>query len=247
MPQVAVQLYTVRDALAADYEGVIRQIAGMGYDGVEMAGMYGAGVNEARALCDSLGLQVPSAHLRLIDDAESRTASLDDAATLGARYAVVPYIPPNQFGSVEQVLGHCERINAALPDVTARGMRLLYHNHAWEFEASAALDGRTPMAIMLENLDEAVGFEVDVFWAAHAGVDPVEVVRSLGDRAPLLHMKDGVPGDDSTMLAAGDGKVDLQAIAGIARADWLICELDRHDGDMLQAVAKSAAYLKTLV
>ncbi len=246
MPQIALQLYTVRDALAHDYQGIIRQIAGMGYDGVEAAGMYGESVQSARALFDSLNLTVPSAHLRVIDDADSRKQALDDAAVLGARYAVVPFIPPDQFGSVEQVAGHCDRINAALADVSARGMRLLYHNHAWEFTATANLGERTPFEIMLEQLDPAVGFEIDTYWVQHAGMNPSAVIAQLGERAPLLHMKDGNPGTDEAMMAVGDGQVDFVGIMRAAQADWWIVELDHHDGDMLEAVAKSAGYLKSL-
>ncbi|MBL8131062.1 MAG: TIM barrel protein [Anaerolineae bacterium] len=246
MAKIAVQLYTVREALQSDYDGVIRQIAAMGYDGVEAAGMYGAGAKQARALYDSLGLSAPSAHLRLIDDAASRAQALDDAAALGCAFAVVPYIPPEQFASVEQVAGHCDRLNAALPDVQARGMRLLYHNHWWEFTASPALDGRTPFDLMLERLDPAVGFEIDTYWVQHAGVDPAAVIAGLGERAPLLHMKDGHPGTDQAMLAVGDGAMHFQPIIAASRAEWWIAELDRHDGDMLTAVRRSAAYLKSL-
>lgn len=247
MAEISVQLYSVRRQLAVDYEGVIRQIAAMGYDAVETAEVYGEGAAWARALFDSVGLRVSSCHLSLLGSADDRARALDNAATLGARYVVVPYIPPDQFGSIDQVVGHCARINAALPDVTARGMSLLYHNHAWEFTATAALGDRTPLAIMLEHLDSRVGFEIDVYWAQHAGVNPAEAVASLGERAPILHMKDGRPGTSQPMLAAGDGEVDLVAVARAgAGAAWWIAELDEHDGDMLAALARSAAYLKSL-
>ncbi|MBK8024340.1 MAG: sugar phosphate isomerase/epimerase [Chloroflexi bacterium] len=246
MAKIAVQLYTVREALKGDYEGVIRQIAAMGYDGVEPAGMYGAGPREARALFDSLGLAVPSAHLGLLDDAAGRAQALDNAAILGCQYAVVPFIPAEQFATVDLVIEQCNRLNAALPDVKAHGMQLLYHNHWWEFTVKPELGGRTAIDVMKEHLDPAIGFEVDTYWAQHAGLDPAAVVAQLGDRAPLLHMKDGHPGTDQAMLAVGDGVVDFKAIVSASTAGWWISELDRHDGDMLTAIRRSAAYLKTL-
>ncbi|MBN2710936.1 MAG: sugar phosphate isomerase/epimerase, partial [Planctomycetes bacterium] len=60
---IGIQLYSVRDNLTADFEGTIKAIAEMGYAGVEPAGNYGAGVESAKKLFDSLGLEVPSAHL----------------------------------------------------------------------------------------------------------------------------------------------------------------------------------------
>lgn len=246
MAKIAVQLYTVREALGADYEGVIRQIAGMGYDGVEPAGMYGASAQSAAELFQSLGLEVPSAHMRLIDDADTRARSLDDAATLGCKYVIVPFIPPDQFGTVEQVEAHCERLNNALTAVDAYSMKLLYHNHWWEFTATEALGHRTPFDIFLEQLDPRIGFEIDTYWVQHAGVNVSAIVSQLGDRCPVIHVKDGYPGTDKAMVGVGDGVMDFPAILSASKAEWWIAELDRCDGDMLDAVQRSAAYLKTL-
>jgi sugar phosphate isomerase/epimerase len=86
---------------------------------------------------------------------------------------------------------------------------------------------------------------VDTYWVKVAGHDPAAVLRQLGNRAPLLHIKDGpADGTQSAMTAVGAGVLDWQAIipAGSA-AEWLIVELDRCDTDMLQAVADSYTYL----
>lgn len=248
MAKVGIQLYTVRDALSADFEGVIRRIAAMGYDGVEPAGNYGTGVHDAKALFDSLNLEVPSAHMgALIADAEARSKALDDALVLGAQYVVVPFIPPDQFESPEQIVGHCHRINEAAKDAAARGLKLVYHNHAWEFTSKEALGYQTPFDLMLKHLDPSVGFELDTYWAQHAGVNPEVVVADYNDRIPLIHVKDGHPGTDQAMLAAGDGSMDFPSILNKAKANWWIVELDRHDGDMMDAVARSMEYMKTLV
>lgn len=245
MAKIAVQLYSVREELKLDFEGVIRQIAAMGYDGVETARMYGEGAKQARALFDSLGLQVPCGHFGLLDP-EERAQSLDDAAVLGCKYVAVPFIPPDQFASVDQILGHCDQINAALVNVKARGMGLLYHNHAWEFTAKPELGMRTPFEIMRDHLDPSIGFEIDTYWVQHAGVNPEVIIAQLGDRAPVVHMKDGHPGTDQAMYAVGDGVMDFPAITRAAKAGWWVTELDRHDGDMLTAVQRSVTYLKSL-
>jgi sugar phosphate isomerase/epimerase len=79
-----------------------------------------------------------------------------------------------------------------------------------------------------------------------AGLDPAEVVRGLGARAPLLHLKDG-PADSRTsdMTALGTGAMDLAAIvdAGKPHTEWLIVELDRCATDMMEAVVESYQYL----
>lgn len=246
MAKIAVQLYSVRDQLSVDYEGIVRQIAGMGYDGVEPAGMFGMGVRWAANLFESLSLAVPSAHMRLLDDAESRGRSLDDAAELGCKYVAVPYIPPDQFGSVDQVEAHCERMNNALNAVDAYSMKLLYHNHWWEFTPSDAFGGKRPFDIMKEKLDPRVGFEIDTYWVQHAGQDVAAIIAELGDRAPVIHAKDGHPGTDQAMIAVGDGDMNFTAIKAASKAEWWVVELDRCDSDMLTAVQRSVAYLKQL-
>ena len=67
------------------------------------------------------------------------------------------------------------------------------------------------------------------------------MLRELGKRAPLLHIKDGPATMDGDMTAVGEGVIDLSAIAEASKdtAEWWIVELDRCATDMLQAVDKS--------
>jgi sugar phosphate isomerase/epimerase len=73
------------------------------------------------------------------------------------------------------------------------------------------------------------------------------MVRLFGQRAPLLHVKDGPagPDTDADMVAVGDGQVDYPAIIAAAEgtAEWLIVELDRCATDMMTAVERSYHYL----
>ncbi|MBR7078204.1 MAG: sugar phosphate isomerase/epimerase, partial [Clostridia bacterium] len=60
---IGLQLYSVRDDLAADFEGTLKAVAEMGYDGVEFAGLCGKSAEEAKALCEKYGLVPVSAHI----------------------------------------------------------------------------------------------------------------------------------------------------------------------------------------
>jgi sugar phosphate isomerase/epimerase len=97
----------------------------------------------------------------------------------------------------------------------------------------------------LEHLDAAVLFEVDVYWVQTAGLDPVAVIKELGPRVRLLHVKDGPAVKDEPMVAVGDGVLDIPAIieAGQDNTEWLIVELDKSDSDIMAAVLKSYDYL----
>ena len=65
LPQITVQLYSVREQAAADYEGTIRAIADMGFSNVEPAGFPGSSLEEAAKLFKELGIKAPSCHCAL--------------------------------------------------------------------------------------------------------------------------------------------------------------------------------------
>lgn len=241
---ISLQLYTLRDALAADFEGVIRQVAEIGYVAVEAANMYGSSPADARRLFESLGLQVSSAHMN-IPVAGEEQKSLDTLAALGCKYWIVPWIPAEEFQTRDQIKAVCARLNQTNALARANGLTLLYHNHWWEFTAMPALDGKTPFDIMLSEVDSSVGFEIDTYWVRTGGSDPVAVLQQHGSRAPLLHIKDGPATTDDPMTAVGAGILDFPAIiaAGETTTEWLVVELDRCATDMLEAVRASYTYL----
>jgi sugar phosphate isomerase/epimerase len=242
---LGVQLYSVRDALAEDFEGVMRRVADVGYAAVEFAGVYGSGgPAQAAALARSLGMEVIAAHLGL-PEGDDMSASLDVAKALGARYWVVPWLPPETFATQAQVSALVERLNRAGRAAQREGITLLYHNHWFEFEPVEALGGLTPFEAMLPELDPAVGFEVDLYWVRTAGNDPAATLAGLGERAPLLHLKDGPANLTDAMVALGDGVMDYPSLLPHARAQWLLVELDRCDGDIFEALERSYAYVTT--
>ena len=244
MPKpIALQLYTVREALAQDFEGVIRRVADMGYIGVEpFAGAFTRMTpQEAARLFNDLGLQVIGSHapLPLGDD---KDRALDLMAALGSRRLIIPWLPPEDFQTEDAIKRVCERLNEANAVVREDGLELLYHNHWQEY---GRVNGRYAYQVMLDYLEPTVNFEVDTYWVKTAGCDPAAVVQELGARAPLLHLKDGPAVKGQPMVAVGDGVMDFPGIIQAAEnsAEWLVVELDECAADMMTAVEKSYRYL----
>lgn len=238
---IALQLYSVRDALSQDFEGVIRQVAAMGYVGVETyRGMKWAAAEAAR-LFEDLGLTVCGAHLPL-PLGEQQAEVLDLAAALGTPSIVSPNIGRERYDSLDGVRWACDQFNAAHEVATAHGFRFGVHNHWWEFNR---VDGRVAFDILRERLAQGVFFELDTYWAKTAGADPVSLVGELGARAPLLHIKDGPAQLGAPQVAVGQGSLDIPAIiaAGGDATEWAIVELDDCATDMLSAVRQSLEYL----
>jgi len=238
---IAVQLYTLREALAQDFAGVIKQVAGIGYAGVETAGFPGTTPVAASRLFRDLGLAVTSAHTPL-PLGDQKNEVLDTAAALGCRRIICAYLSPDQYQTLDQIKRTCDLLNEANAVAVAHGLSLGIHNHWWEFEP---VEGQYPYQVWLERLDPAIFFEIDTYWVKTAGLDPVPVIKEFGRRAPLLHIKDGPAIKGEPMTAVGDGTLDLPGIlqAATEYSEWLIVELDQCATDMLEAVAKSYHYL----
>ncbi len=238
---IALQLYSVREALARDFAATVRRVATMGYVGVETASFPGTTPKEAKRLFDELGLVVTSAHLPL-PVGEKQQEVLDTMADLGCERLVCASLGRESYGTVEQIKRNCDLVNEANGVARAHGLSLGMHNHSWEFEA---VEGQTGYEIWRERLDADIFFELDTYWIETAGVDAAEVVRQAGRRAPLLHIKDGPATRDEPMVAVGDGRMDITAVVAAAgdNVEWLIVELDRCATDMMAAVEKSYGYL----
>ncbi len=238
---IALQLYSLRELLNADYATGIRKVAAIGYAGVETAGFPGTTPQAAARLFDELGLTVCSAHSPLpLGDQQAEV--LDTMAALGCTRLVCPWKPQELFASIDGIRQVCDELNEANIVARAHGLTLSYHNHWAE---CAQVDGRRAYEIMLDQLAPDILFEVDTYWAKTAGVDPITWVRELGLRAPLLHIKDGPCIMDAPMTAVGDGVQDVPGIvaAGAGATEWLIVELDRCATDMLEAVTQSYRYM----
>src|SRR5689334_13176495 len=90
---VALQLYTVRDLASKDFVGTLKQVAGIGYAGVEIAGVTGGlSAPDLKKLLDDLNLRVAGSHTGL-EVLESDLASVVEFnKTIGNEFVVVPYL-----------------------------------------------------------------------------------------------------------------------------------------------------------
>ncbi|HKY55884.1 MAG TPA: sugar phosphate isomerase/epimerase, partial [Anaerolineales bacterium] len=235
------QLYTVRDQLAQDFEGTMREVADIGYVGVETANMFGDSPTVAAKLFKELGLTVSGAHSPL-PLGDQKQEVIDTMGALDCKRLIVAWQPPEKYKSFDGIKSICDTLNEGAAVAKANGFQLGYHNHWFEYQS---VENRIPIDVMLEHLDPDVFFEVDVYWVQTAGQKPVEVVRHLGARAPLLHIKDGPCVIEAPMTALGEGVVDIPDVvaAGTGSTEWLVVELDHCATDMMEAVQKSYRYL----
>lgn len=265
-PPAAAQFYPLRQSLREDLETTVKQIAELGFHGVEpslalspdlvsidaqkalgeaMPPMFDAAT--LRPALDRHGLVAFAAHGPL-PEGEHATWVLDQAEALGVECIIVAAWMALGEGADrahedrDALTKVIERFDAAAEAASARGLSIGFHNHFWEWQQN--LGGGTAWDLFWQEVDPRVRAEVDVYWAHAAGRDPAKIVDALGERVHYLHLKDGPGTLDGAHTALGEGVVDLGAVIAAARkARWHVVELDRCETDMLEAMGKSRAWL----
>jgi len=227
---IAIQLYTVREPARADFPGTLRQLAAGGVRAVELAGYHGMSVAALRALLDELGMRVAGAHLPLAAWESRPRETLAEVVALGGEYAVVPWVPEERRGGAEFARSLAANLNLWAEAARDAGLGFAYHHHDFEFDPLPDGDGDTLFDVLVKGTDpDLVGIEADVYWAAHAGVDPAHLLRELQGRVPLVHLKDMTAGPDRADLPAGEGVLrwdEILPAASAAGAHWWIIEQD---------------------
>jgi sugar phosphate isomerase/epimerase len=244
MLPIGLQLYTVRDTLAKDYEGTLRQVAQIGYRYAEMAGLGGKTPEQVRELCREINLQPLGAHAGLDELKSQMPALIQQAKTLSYKYVTCSYLAEN-FRTPEGYREAAKQLGAAGKQLADAGLQLCYHNHAFEFEKLA--DGSNGYTILTQSSDpKLVQFELDVMWARWGGENPVAWMKKLKGRVPLVHMKDtpGQAAGGKKFTEVGTGIVDINAVVKAAPSvgsKFLIVEQDSDwtGGSPLQSASIS--------
>jgi sugar phosphate isomerase/epimerase len=238
---IALQLYTVRKVIEKEgYANVVKKVAAAGYAGVEPAGFPGTSASEAAKLFKDLGLAVPSAHVG-IPIGEKKDETIGVMKTLGSKRAISGF-GPKEFATLDLTKAACDKFNQASDNCKAAGLQFGIHNHWWEYQP---VEGQMVYKVMLERLNPDIFFEIDTYWVKTGGCDPAVVVREMGKRAPLLHIKDGPARQGVPQTAVGEGVLDFPGIVKAAgnNLEWLVVELDDCATDMIEAVKKSVDFL----
>lgn len=210
--KIGVQLYTIRDALKADFEGSLARVAEIGYREVEFAGYFDHPARDVRRILHRHGLAAPAAHISLEDIRTRWARTLDDAHTIGHRYLVCAWIN-DEDRSPDGYRRVAAEFNGAAEAARKAGIGFAYHNHSYEF---VPLAGRLPYDILLDGSDpELVKFEMDLFWITRGGGDPFAYFARYPGRFPLVHVKDFEA--NGTMTDVGKGVIDWKAL--FAKAD----------------------------
>lgn len=236
----SIQLYTLRNAVQEDLAGTIRRVAEIGFTQVEPYNFV-AMAKELGAALKENGLTAPSGHAPLLS--QDQDGIFAAAKELGITTVIDPFIPAERWQSAEDIQETAAQLNAAAKKGAGYGIRVGYHNHQWELEST--IEGRTALEYFADLLDPELVLEVDTYWVAVGGQDPVDILTRLGDRVKLIHIKDGpLTTDTKAQQPAGQGKLPvLDVIAAAKSLEVGVVEFDDYAGDIFEGINESLSFL----
>lgn len=249
---LGVQLYTVRNLVGTDFPGTLRAIRKIGYRTVETyVAEYKMPAKDLRAAIVDAGLEPVSGHYGYKDF----DARFDYAKDLGNELIVCSMVPLTIANSADGYKHGADQYNVWGAKAKTMGMKFGFHNHNVEFNE---FGGKTGLEILLENTDPAlVHWQMDCYWVAQAGSDPVAMLRKYGNRIVSLHVKDRKPGATATLetgpksayfTEVGNGTLDWKDILKLTRnVPYLFVEQDQSDKPPLESLQISYDNLQRLL
>ncbi|MFO7973480.1 MAG: sugar phosphate isomerase/epimerase, partial [Candidatus Hydrogenedentota bacterium] len=208
---------------------------------------------KARAALDESGLRAVAGHINPIDFETDFEGRLAFWKALGVTDIAPGSMMADCKDSLEAWLSGCKRLDVLGAKLRGEGLRLSYHNHAFEFETFNG-DPRCKLDILYEETaPENVYAELDLGWVYAGGADPAAYLRRYAARCPVIHCKDLtiVEGKERPhFVPLGEGQVDWDAAFGAAReaaVEWYIYEQDDSDIDVFECCRRSYEFLKERV
>ncbi len=252
-PQLSVQLWSIKDDVASDFEGTLKKLKAMGFQGVEFAGNFGPYTNDPKGLkafLDKTGLKASGAHVHFDKlSPENFEATVAFYKAIDCKYLIIPM--DERAFTPEGAKAVAADLEAVQKKLAPHGMHTGYHNHKPEMLGEK---GKTPWDVIGKNTEQAVILQQDVGWTEVAGKDPVEFVKAYPGRTITTHYKASAPekgnkehpiiGQDTT-----DWKALIKANRTVGGTLWLVVEQESYPEGLtpMQSVEASLKGLQKII
>jgi sugar phosphate isomerase/epimerase len=251
----ALQLYTLREftKTADAVRTTLERVREIGFRAVQVSAVAALEADLSPDVLGQwlreLGLQCIATHrpwASLIDKTEREIAF---HKALGCDYVAIGGIPDG-YDKLKpaEYRRFIDESRAVRTQLAVAGIRFGHHNHAFEFDRGDCGADVSPWDVLIADGGLDYFLELDVYWAWHAGVDPVGLFRRMAGRVPVVHIKDkAVIAGEPKMAPIGEGNLPWESIiaagnaAGVA---WWCVEQDECHRDAFASVTASYRYLK---
>lgn len=252
-PQLSVQLWSVKDDVAKDFEGTLKKLKAMGFQGVEFAGNFGPYANDPKGLkafLDKTGLKASAAHVgfdKLNDENLEATVAFYKA--IDCKYLIIPMdMRAFTTDGAKEVAADLAAVQLKL---APHGMHTGYHNHEGEMLGEI---GHTPWDVIGTNTTHDVVLQQDVGWTEVAGKDPIAFIKAYPGRTITTHYKASAPKPGNTEHPIiGQDTTDWKALINANKTYggtlWLVVEQESYPEGMtpMQSVEASLKGLQKVI
>lgn len=226
---VSLQLYSINEETKKDFRKSVEKVSEIGYKGVEFAGYGDLTAAEVAELLKETNLYSVGSHcgLNAFTDTFKETLAFNKA--IGSKYIICPYAKVDTREEIDTLV---QALNAAGEAAAKENIKVGYHNHAHEFNQ---VDGKYALDIIAENTYDNVVLELDVFWVAYAGIDPIEYIKKWGKKVELIHVKQ--INENKANVDVADGILDMKKIKEAAEyATYFVVEHEEFDKPVWDAI-----------
>lgn len=240
--KAALQLYSIKNETERDMIGSLKRVAEIGYEGVEFAGYQNISAIEMKKALDDYGIISIGSHIGFDRITNAIDEELEYNIEIGSKYLILAYA---QMKTMDELLNIADALNKAAEKAKGTGIKIGYHNHSHEF---SKIDGEYALDLLINNTSDDVIFELDVFWAAYAKVDPVEYIKTR-KKIEIIHLKEMKDYESKENVEVGSGILNIPLIVSEARirgAKHFIVEQENSKFGIWDSVAMSMNYLKTI-
>jgi len=221
---IGCQVFPVRDALGKDFEGTLRQLAGLGYRAIEMCSppsyassgfgpLVGMKAAEMRRKIQAAGLTCESCHFQFRELKENLDDRMAFAKELGLRQMVCSTFGVRPEAAMADWMKAADELNQIGEQTQKAGIQTGFHNHNFEFKE---IDGVLVYDQLMSKLDPKLvkmQFQVAVI---SLGFEAAKFLRKYPGRFLSLHLQDWSPTENKT-VAVGSGVVDWKDLFAAAR------------------------------
>lgn len=217
MIKLGVQMFSIRKEFDQDSQQTLRDLKAIGFASLELAMVFGGKTTKGAAaiaekeiqfgfkspksiltpesaletvnFCRSIGLEVVSAHLFLVDAYQGFFSDITPeiiafAAKTGISNFVVSYMLDSKAGC-DKFAGDISFAVAALAE---HNITICYHNH--DMEMKKIEGGQTVLEYLLSICDDRLKIQLDIGWCYAGGIDVLEFMAAKNEKIVSLHLKD---------------------------------------------------------
>ncbi|HTT20554.1 MAG TPA: sugar phosphate isomerase/epimerase [Candidatus Sulfotelmatobacter sp.] len=247
---IGCQTWPVRDMIAKDFAGTLKQLADAGFQSIELCSPVGYSDNgfgglakfkgaELKKIIHDAGLVCVSSHFGIDELRKNQEDRITWAKDLGLTQMLVPSLDGPKHPAMDDVKRAAEEYNKMAANAAVAGIQQALHNESFE---TSTVDGKRTYDVLFELLDpKLVKFQFQVSTISE-GFDAAEYFTKYPGRFVSMHVQ-GWSAQTKKIVPVGQDTLDWKKIFTAAKTGGV----KNYFVEMkLEMMKESVSYLRNL-